>query len=472
MSKRTCDSDLPCLSRVVDPILSAREYASAVQAFSTLKLTMRTRVVSSQFEQKLMKLLSDAIPECSFGGIVVNGAGSCPPQATQDHLLSQWMIKNAYAIRMTTHLKNAVFSLLSNCWLGCRLKRRAGNMATRADFALEVDIELVRRYVMILCESPWCLQATSISSISGPILMLAVTFFSPDLLYTVLGIIVECLLIVACVTVGFVIIVVWRVARDALVYLLLVFLLLVAEILLLVWWATTIQTAFLLDKVVANLSVLSESIHVVFFVVVVVLSLNWFFALFELFGLKALSSRSELAIRIVVLAVAGCIIVCAIALSFAFPELPTFNTSQRTATSAFQTILRMTSFLMCLFLSVCSVIGYVMLKRDAKASQQAVGGLLKMMVVSIVFAITASFQFAFFCIQKAPFLNSGYYYIPPWFEYGMVIILSHLILIAALLYLIAKASQGFVRQKPDASVDLLNKSLLSREERIPRAYEI
>jgi hypothetical protein len=472
LSNRSCDGDLPCLSRVVDPILSARDNASAAEAFSSFKTTMRTRVASAQFEEELKKRLSDSVPECAFGKVELSAVGQCPPKAHIELLFSQWLISNGYESRMTTDLKNTIFSLVSSCWLGCRLKRRAGDMANNADTAVEVDIEMVRRYVAILCDSPWCSQTVSVSSIPGPIRKFSLTFFSPDLLYTVLGIVVECLLIIACVVVGFVIVVVWRVARDALIYLVLVSLLVVAEIMLLVWWVTAIQTEFLPDKVVANLLVLREIIHVVFFVVVLVLSLNWFFALFELLGQKALSSRVELAIRIVVLTVACSMIVCSVALSLLFPELPTNDFSPQNAAFAFQMILRTSSVSMCLFLLVCSVIGFVVVKRDARSSQQAIGGLLKMVIVSVVFATTATFQFAFFCIQKAPYLGAGYYYIPPWFEFGLVIILSHLILIAALLYLIAKASQGFVRHKPDASVELLNKSLLSKEERIPKAYEI
>jgi hypothetical protein len=363
---------------------------------------------------------------------------------------------------------------LSSCWLGCRLKRRAAELAVKANLVQEVKIELVRRYIMILCESDWCIQATSTSVLQDLRSSISnVVFFAPDLLYSVIGLIVESLLILACIAVGFLIVVVWRVTRDALVYLVLVSLLFLAEILLLVWWATTIQTAFLPEVVVSTLNQLSEGIYIIFFVVVVVMSLNWVFALVELLGKETISSRTEIVIRISVLTFAGLFGVCVITLSLTTQA--TATESQLNALLAFLTILRMSSVVLCLFMLVCSVIGYVVLKRDARSSQQSVTGLLKMMLVSIVFAITACFQFAFFCIEHVGFLSSGArgnYYVPPWFEYGLVVILSHLVLISALLYLIAKASEGFVRKRPQSSVELLNKSLLSKEERIPKAYDI
>jgi hypothetical protein len=111
ISKRACDSDLPCLSRVVDPILSAPDYATAVQAFATAKLTMRTRVASLQFEQELMKLLSDPIPQCSFSAIVANGAGSCPilrfPIQQDQSLVMALMVEEAESLDLSLSLHQA-----------------------------------------------------------------------------------------------------------------------------------------------------------------------------------------------------------------------------------------------------------------------------------------------------------------------------------------------------------------------------
>jgi hypothetical protein len=196
--KRSCESDLPCLSRVVDPILRAPDYTSAVQAFANAKVMLEMRLPNEKFEAELFTRISMPMSQCSFDVIVASGHGSCPAQEVQDWELSKWMFSKSYESRMTLELKNTILNQLSSCWLGCRLKRRAAEMAVRASLVQGVNIELVRRYVMILCESAWCIQATSTPSLQELLAVLGfVTFFSPDLLYSVMGLIVESLLIMA-----------------------------------------------------------------------------------------------------------------------------------------------------------------------------------------------------------------------------------------------------------------------------------
>jgi hypothetical protein len=140
-------------------------------------------------------------------------------------------------------------------------------------------------------------------------------------------------------------------------------------------------------------------------------------------------------------------------------------------------LMRTLSLMLCLFMFLCSMLGYVVLKREARSVPQAISGLLRMLVVTAILVLTVSFQFAHFFLKGFPAISFGTFYIPAWFELGFVFCLMHASQSGVMLYVIVQASYC-LRPRPTVSIKMLNKPPLVDEEderssnSVPMAYQV
>jgi hypothetical protein len=133
------------------------------------------------------------------------------------------------------------------------------------------------------------------------------------------------------------------------------------------------------------------------------------------------------------------------------------------------------SLCMVLFMLTCSIIAFVVFKRQPRAAPHAVTGLRRMVIFSVLLALAVAFQVSAYFVRGAIVFET-YRYFPPWFQLGLVQCVMHAIQAFAFLYLIAQGGRS-MKARPDASVELMTKKLLSDSDKeessnVPKVYRI
>ncbi len=391
----------------------------------------------------------------------------------------KWLHSSDVPNRLTPSMRDRLLSLLGSCWTQCQLIRVAAVFVGRVPSFQQNRWELLKRHTLVLCDTTWCIQALSESLQSEAEHMLSedpVTVGDlelPDLLFSVIGIIVEGCMIITCVVLLFVMLRVWRVSREAAVYIALLVLVLASEILMFLWWVLSTQTILLTVGMLEYeiLRVMSGGIFVILFIIFLVLSLNWCFAMPVVLEKEPLSPQVEKGITVCAYLVGALVVGLAISLGIAetFPMLSGLDIATRAVTF----ILRTLGLCLCLFMLGCSVFACVVLKRK-NASSSAIPALVRLAVVTGILALTVVVQFAYYCMTSGALIPDTSYSVPMWFDFGLVYGPVRAVQSCAVLYLIASASRKFATSARDrpVSVEMMNRPLLDDSQKTPRAYEV
>ncbi len=245
---RPCGGDLPCLKEHLDPLLSAPDFESANRALDAANQSLTRPVLSQEMEDLVISFISQPAVACNsieplFGSILFRG--ECQKAQNQRLLVERTLSKNfTMEARLTEKFKSRQRSLLASCWTGCRVLSRVSIYLVSKEFSLERFFQMFLRFALLLCDTPYCVDAVSLWLSKQPTrnTLIVQTYDTlNDRVYPLLGIILEGLLIVACVLILVLIVGVWRVARDAVVYVILLALLMLSETFMLSFWASLMR---------------------------------------------------------------------------------------------------------------------------------------------------------------------------------------------------------------------------------------
>jgi hypothetical protein len=365
---------------------------------------------------------------------------------------------------------------LGSCWLQCRKTRRASEYSV---FTLSAERVarwyLLARFMLAVCGSQSCQRAVSESlgrELEVPFDPISLSYV-PDLLYSVIGLTMEGLVLLACGVVLLWMLAVWRVLRDAASYVVLTSMLFAAEAVMLIWWAFTTQTVIITDTAYKLISGFSSAVFVILFIIFLVMSLRWFFALFVLLGKEPPSPVAEQRITWIVYGLGLLFVVLSLVLRVANTILLGHGDNLLDfAQTGITFAMRFVILLLCLFMFGCSIAGCVIAKRST-VSADSFNGLVKMAIVTGTLAATVVFHFAYYVMTDGALLENASYSIPLWFDFLLVFSIAHAIQSLALLYLLASGARKFATARLDKAPDLemISKPLL-RDSGVPQSYEV
>ncbi len=286
-----------------------------------------------------------------------------------------------------------------------------------------------------------------------------------DRLYFLMGFLSNSVLIAGVVVVGVMIVCLWRVWKRAIQYLVLLSLILISVVLDLVWWIIAFQTVQPEGHKAAAVKIVLTLASAAYFVVLLILCVNWVFAFFFLSG-RDLPARAERIAQVAVFGCAGVLLALTIGVGIAY--LMTVNQlSGWIAEVGFvvlESIVVTLSLVMAMFLVVSSITGVFLLKRRVAPVSQ-ISALVRFASVCLVLLVVLSLRTVrFFATQMLNF----YWLLPDWFNLGIVRLVGDFAIGVALLYLVLTASYGMRIAGSNFSGVDAGEELLD----VPKTYEV
>ncbi len=361
--------------------------------------------------------------------------------------------------------------------------------------------ELLARYVFVLCDSDFCQSATQSSFDAAEILPELIfdahsRWGGDNKFFPVFGVIVQVLLVIACILALVLVVFFWKAGREALPNLIMLACLLLSEIFLLAFWAAMLSQ-FSGGTRIGPLTTLGETPFLITFMILLAyglmsvcvffflsfiprLSLNWFFAMFVVFKREPPSDRAELIIRVLVWVFASLLLISVIAVNFSINGSGSEHDLHSVKSGLLFTF-RLIMVVMTLFLFVCSVLCWIVVRRDESSKPVVRQGFFRMVVVSLVLLLVVCGRFFAYLFSGWSAFSELSYFFPDWFDFGIIRIFCHFVESCALLLILVFASSKFrrrsaadvLRSKDSLGAKLLGKSEENEEEgSVPLAYQI
>ncbi len=223
LESRPCGGKLPCLADLLAPALAAKSEAGVANAIVETQTLMEPDPQdSATFLAKFVRNVSIPFKPCGFSRDPVSReARRCKMEFDQiSDLVSNLRSLSPWIYATAEHV-SVLDAMFSGCWLNCVLVQRGGLVMAGAEFDRHAMRAYVVRYLRIMCDSQVCLRASS-EAVQRVVLVGRSSFLLPQLpvskLFAVMSIALDCALFVAGAAIAVLAIAVWKVARIAVPY--------------------------------------------------------------------------------------------------------------------------------------------------------------------------------------------------------------------------------------------------------------
>lgn len=473
LAKRPCRSDLACFDELMSSVLAQDgekdSFVGALQ--NSLRLLRDPRTNSSLWRQALL-LSRSRVDSCSSFvrlSSVHATTFNCPAWIAPRASLRDWLDLNLYDAYCTDANSKEAMEQLLNCWTDCVLKR---DLVVFADDSVRERNRLARAFlklVLVSCSTHSCVEVCSglLQSLFVDVdqnFRMAMEYDVPSLIWSVLGIVMQALLVICCLTAFVLIACVWKVGFAARAFLVILAMVFISCCCRLAWWVLTLQSNFFLDPLARESVEVPLELIPTFgiFVITVVLTFNWVVALVDVHGV-VLSPRLERGCLLLICLSVGSFFVFMIVSGYvtvfsryhrALLTNPSDHVLRRLLVNYGYVVLHLLSIVLCFALLILSVVGFFIFRKRGR-SQREIAAILRLAIVAMLLSTAQVFKMVDFVMRSRELLGDGVWFIPEWFQYFVVRCVAECLQMASVLYVVVVAS----RSKMSGRVGLLEVEL-------------
>jgi len=424
---------LLCLTELLAPLLRVQGSVNVITAVRNMAGEFFKPRLSPRLEALIVErgLISSAVcNDIEIGG----SSAMCRALSLQRSRLETFYESIHFELRVTPSLAEKIEASARNCWINCGLVARTFMLKINSLYRQQRIWSLVLQMGATLCESNDCAKAVVASLLEIPFAVRAQRFYLPlNPVLFLIGLLVDLLVLLCCVVCIMLVAFVWKVARSALLYLVLLCLLMVSEIMAVAYWSVNLS-------LVVYLSTATDSIggapHILVFVILMFMTLDWIFALPVVLQKVPWSAKSEMAIRFVYLGL-GSAFALTVTVGALFFSAQTFDEDR--VAPRLVLALRIMTLCQGAFIFGCSVLSLILVKRSPNPSPNTLRGLIRILVLSLVVFSTS---LALALLYGATTFRTYRMFVPEWLTMTVAGTLLHALRQFSILILLVMSAKA------------------------------
>ena len=340
---------------------------------------------------------------------------------------------------MTERISDAARS----CWIRCTVLRRVRSRIQESSNSRLWTFSSLLRWASVLCEQQDCADQVLSTLRSLPIVQQEVVSQIEYPLYILVGIVINSLLLALCFIGLALIVFLWRVGRDALLYTVLLGLLTIAVSLQVAFWVVLLSENMIWRTVEPILGAFGSIFNLLVYFILVVLVLQWVLAMPIVLGKEPFSLRSERIMSVSFVTVNICFIVAIMVVSWML-----FFSAQKSSTLylGLNLAFYLVSFLFSALLGASAGYGYWAVRSRPEASADLLNGLFRSIFIYSFLAASRLPQVIIFSWLLAFAGRPSWIFFPEWLIVGLGNVIGQSVASVCLFVILLMSARRFVRK--------------------------
>jgi hypothetical protein len=470
--RRPCGTFLKCASELLDPIFFADDVNQTRRALRNAVDSLRTPVENATLWDFILNISNVPFVPCSFvqkaskSGLLV-----CSQELAQRAPLETFLAETSYFTFASSSQYVVIVDQLRRCLWNCNLKRDLAVSLHLAPIFRERSARVFVEYARVLCPSSLCVTESTNFFRSefpeGPVLSFEYEKGNPSLYISIFALTLESCTILVCFALLWIIF--WNWKQGFSEWVVLVLLVIVMSAANLIWFVLSLQFLFFgrfIQDLADLLFLAGQSLGILS--IASFLTLNWAFAMLEIFDVPVKLKVERICKVCVVLLIIslGVVLIVSGAIFIAGKVVSLANGETETIFANCTFSIEIVSLLFCVAFASFSWAGWVFVRRKNEPRAKQIG-LLKMLVLSTVVCATQAVKFASYALQSQH-LGPTVWLVPEWFRLLLVRCLIQAIQSTCFLIL---AFGGARSKRSSVAIELTTfKTPLLEEGKVPKIY--
>lgn len=461
------NGSLPCLTELLTPLLRAQNRDSALSGLREMSTTFLTPILPPFLEAEIVQRALVQSLSCHSVEYDSNRM-ICRSLARQIAILRNFFSSIEIHFRFTASLVERISSNAHTCWINCALIFECQREYRRSQLLNLQRLQSLIRLGAILCKDKWCVDVTlgALMPLQPMNTQTRRSILHPALF--LVGLLVSITLLICSIACILLVILIWKIARPALLYLSLLLLVMISEIILIAFWILSLSAEATSEQL-SIINLLAGSVHFSVYMIAVVVALDWVFALPVVMQKEPFSSRAELIVRIVFLGVSVSFLVAVAVVGVIGHGVSSAENREIVQSSVDLGLsLRVITLALCGFVFGCSVLSFMRLKLLKGSSPETLQGLKRLSIVYFVLFLAVLFQCVLYGVSLLPLL-----FLPDWLMVFFSFTAVHAVRVVSILYILLMGAKSRASKITLDSVGVfMKKSLLHNADEGNEADEV